>query len=218
MQADTHIGENTVEPALRKQYNVVMKLSDIEFRAMDSWWRKWGQEHFELPVFQRLGLSIKDKDVLEIGCGNGYGALLINQYAPHSYVGLDVMEEQIARARQRYPQFTFLVQDATDLSQFANASQDVVIIFGVLHHIPEWRKVIDEIHRVLRPDGKFFVEEPRGMDVKLFDFIFRWGHPDSDFGVSRMEQYLSSHGFIVCKRQWTPLMTMVYAQPASHAL
>lgn len=189
-----------------------MKLSDIEFRAMDSWWRRWGQEHFELPAFQRLGLNIKDKDVLEIGCGNGYGAFLINKQSPRSYMGLDLMEQQIECARKRYPQFTFFVQDATDLSQFADASKDVVIIFGVLHHIPEWRKVIEEIKRVLRPNGSFFVEEPRGMDLKLFDFIFRWGHPDSDFGIIRMEEYLKSHGFTVKGRQWTPLMTIVHTQ------
>jgi ubiquinone/menaquinone biosynthesis C-methylase UbiE len=188
-----------------------MKLSDIEFRAMDSWWRRWGQEHFELPLFQQMGLDIRNKDVLEIGCGNGYGAHLIHQRAPRSYIGLDVMEEQIQKARKRYPYFNFLVQDATDLSQFEEASPDVVIIFGVLHHIPEWRKVIDEIKRVLKPGGSFFIEEPRGMDLKLFDFFFRWGHPDSDFGIQRMEQYLTSHGFKLCNKQWTPLMTMVRA-------
>jgi ubiquinone/menaquinone biosynthesis C-methylase UbiE len=188
-----------------------MKLSDIEFRAMDSWWRRWGQEHFELPLFGQLGLNLKGKDVLEIGCGNGYGASLINRQAPHGYVGIDVMEEQIEKARQRYPQFKFIVQDATDLGQFADASKDVIIIFGVLHHIPEWRKVIDEIHRVLKPNGSFFVEEPRGMDLKLFDFFFRWGHPDSDFGIDRMQYYLASHGFTIHNKRWTPLMTMVHA-------
>ncbi|MBN2118324.1 MAG: class I SAM-dependent methyltransferase [Anaerolineales bacterium] len=189
-----------------------MKLSDIEFRAMDSWWRKWGQAHFEIPLFQRMGLDIRDKDVLEIGCGNGHGAYLLNQGSPRSYVGLDVMEEQLEKARQRYPHYQFLVQDATDLSQFRKASRDVVIIFGVLHHIPEWRKVIDEIRGVLRPGGGFFVEEPRGMDLRLFEFFFRWGHPDSDFGVWRMEQYLRSRGFKICNKQWTPLMTMYRAE------
>ena len=189
-----------------------MKLSDIEFRAMDSWWRRWSQEHFEVPLFGRMGLSIRDKDVLEIGCGNGHGAYLLNQRSPRSYVGLDVMEEQIEKAHKCYPQFHFLVQDATDLSRFANASKDVVIIFGVLHHIPEWRKVIDEVQRVLRPGSSFFVEEPRGLDLKLFDFFFRWGHPDSDFGIQRMEQYLNSHGFAIQIKRWTPLMTMFHAQ------
>jgi ubiquinone/menaquinone biosynthesis C-methylase UbiE len=191
-----------------------MKLSDIEFRAMDSWWRRWGQEYFEIPVFQQLGLRIKDKDVLEIGCGNGYGAHLIHAHSPRSYVGLDVMEEQVLKARKRYPQFTFLMQDATDLSQFADASKDVVIIFGVLHHIPEWRKVIDEVRRVLKPNGSFFVEEPRGLDLRLFDFFFRWGHPDSDFGIRRMEEYLKSGGFSIHGKQWTPLMTMCHIKRA----
>ena len=189
-----------------------MKLSDIEFRAMDSWWRRWGQEHFEMPVLKRLGLDLKDKDVLEIGCGNGYGARLIHQRSPRSYVGIDVMEEQVKKARLRYPQYQFLIQDATDLSQFGNASKDVVIIFGVLHHIPEWRKVIDEIARVLKPNGgTFFLEEPRGTDLRLFDLFFRWGHPDSDFGLKVMEEYLKSRGFRF-QKQWTPLMTIYSSQ------
>ncbi|MGB8982256.1 MAG: class I SAM-dependent methyltransferase, partial [Anaerolineales bacterium] len=153
-----------------------------------------------------------DRDVLEIGCGNGHGAYLLNQGSPRSYVGLDVMEEQIAKARRRYPGYQFLVQDAADLSRFGEASKDLVIIFGVLHHIPEWRKVIDEVRRVLRPGGEFFVEEPRGLDLRLFDFFFRWGHPDSDFGIRHMEQYLTSSGFKICKKQWTPLMTMYRAE------
>jgi ubiquinone/menaquinone biosynthesis C-methylase UbiE len=189
-----------------------MKLSDIEFRAMDSWWRRWGQSHFELPLFQRMGLDVHDKDILEIGCGNGYGAYLLHQGLPHSYVGLDLMEEQIGKARQRYPQYQFLLQDATDLSQFREASKDVAIIFGVLHHIPAWRKVIDEIKCVLRPGGSFFVEEPRGVDLKLFEVVFHWEHPDSDFSINRMEEHLKSRGFEICNKQWTPLMTMYRVQ------
>jgi hypothetical protein len=71
--------------------------------------------------------------------------------------------------------------------------------------------VINEVGRVLRTGGSFFVEEPRGMDLKLFDFFFRWGHPNSDFGIQLMEQYLKSNGFTICNKQWTPLMTMFRA-------
>lgn len=187
-----------------------MKLSDVEFRAMQSLWRKWGQTYFELPLFKRMGLDIKDKDVLEIGCGNGYGGYLLNQLGPKSYIGLDLMEEQVEIARRKYSQYTYIVQDATDLSQFADASKDVVIIFGVLHHIPEWRKVLDEIARVLKPNGQLFLEEPRGVDVKFFDFLFRWGHPNSDFGLKFVEEHLKSRGFKF-QKQWTPLLTMYHA-------
>jgi len=186
-----------------------MKLSDIEFRAMNTWWRKWGQKHFELPIFQRLGLDIKDKDILEIGCGNGYGGYLLNQLQPKSYIGLDVMEAQIDIASRDYPQYQFILQDATDLSQFEDGSKDIVIIFGVLHHINKWRKTIDEIKRVLRQNGNLFLEEPRGVDIKLFDFFFHWGHPDNNFGLKALDEHLISHGFKF-KKQWTPLLTMYH--------
>ena len=104
-----------------------MKLSDVEFRAMDSWWRRWGQANFEVPLFQRMGLDLRNKDALEIGCGNGYGSDLLTRRAPRSYIGLDVMEEQIEKARKCYPDPQFLLQEATDLSQFADRSKDVVI-------------------------------------------------------------------------------------------
>ena len=160
-----------------------MKLSDIEFRAMNTLWRRWGHTYFEMPLFKRLGLDVKDKDVLEIGCGNGYGGYLLNQLRTKELYrfGCDGRTNR-NRPSGNIPQYQYLIQDGTDLSQFANTSKDVVIIFGVLHHIPEWRKVIDEIARVLKPNGSLFLEEPRGMDLKFFDFIFRWGHPDSDFG------------------------------------
>jgi ubiquinone/menaquinone biosynthesis C-methylase UbiE len=186
-----------------------MKLSTVEFLAMNTTWRRWGHKYFELPLFQHLGLDVKNKDVLEIGCGNGYGGYLLNQLKPGSYIGLDVMEEQIEIARAHFPNYKFIVQDASDLSQFADASKDIIIIFGVLHHIPEWRKTIDEIARVLKPDGSLFLEEPRGLDIKFFDFFFRWGHPNTDFGLNVLDSHLLSRGFQF-KKQWTPLLTMYH--------
>lgn len=187
-----------------------MKLSTPEFRAMQSLPRKLGQKYFELPMFKRIGLNLLGKDVLEIGCGSGYGAFLLNQLEPKSYIGLDVMEEQIGLAKNKYPQFDFIVRDAEDLSQFENNSKDVVVIFGVLHHIPNWRKTLDEIKRVLKPNGSLFLEEPRGVDIKVFDMFFRWAHPETDFGLSVMEEYLSKKEVNITHKQWTPLLTMAH--------
>lgn len=189
-----------------------MKLSAPEFRAMQSLPRKLGQRFFEMSIFRQMGLDLQNKDVLEIGCGSGYGAYLLNQLEPKSYIGLDVMEEQIKLARTKYPQYSFLLQDAADLSQFASASKDVVIIFGVLHHIPDWRKTIDEITRVLKPGGSLFLEEPRGVDIKAFDFLFRWGHPDIDFGLKVLDEHLAKRGMTIVHKQWSPLLTMYHVR------
>lgn len=188
-----------------------MKLSDIEFRAMNTWWRRWGHQYFELQMFQRFGLNVKGKDGLEIGCGNGFSGYMFNQFEPKSYIGLDMMEEQIEIVRRNYPQYSFIVHDAADLSQFADTSKDVVIIFGTPHHMPEWRKVLDEITRVLKPNGILFLEEPRDLDVKFLDFFFRWEHPDNDFGLKAMEEQLKSEGFQF-NTQWTPLLTVYHCR------
>lgn len=185
-----------------------MKLSIHEFRAMQSFPRKLGQRFFEMPMFRQMGLNIQNKDILEIGCGSGYGAYLLNQLHPKSYIGVDVMTEQVELARRNYPQFQFLIQDAEDLSQFENKSKDVVIIFGVLHHIPNWRKTIDEVIRILKPNGDIFLEEPRGVDIKAFDFFFRWGHPDTDFGLKALDEYLAIRGLKIVNKRWSPLLTM----------
>jgi ubiquinone/menaquinone biosynthesis C-methylase UbiE len=187
-----------------------MKLSAPEFRAMQSLPRRLGQRFFEMTMFRQMGLDLQNKDVLEIGCGSGYGAYLLSQLQPKSYIGLDVMTEQVELARRNYPQFQFLIQDAEDLSQFENESKDVVIIFGVLHHIPNWRKAIDEIIRVLKKDGSLFLEEPRGVDIKVFDAFFRWGHPNTDFGLNALDEYLSKQGLKIVNKSWTPLLTMYH--------
>ncbi len=189
-----------------------MKLSTPEFRAMQSLPRKLGQRFFEMTMFRHMGLDLQNKDVLEIGCGSGYGAYLLNQLRPKSYIGLDVMTEQVELARKKYPQFKFLIQDAEDLSQFENESKDLVIIFGVLHHIPNWRKAIDEITRVLKPNGSLFLEEPRGVDIKVFDAFFRWGHPNTDFGLNALDKYLAERKLKIVNKRWTPLLTMVHTR------
>lgn len=189
-----------------------MKLSTREFLAMQSLPRRLGQRYFELPLFRRMGLNLRGKSVLEIGCGSGYGAFLLNQLGPKSYIGLDLMEEQVVLARKAYPQVDFRAQDAADLGQFPASSLDAVIIFGVLHHIPAWRAAIDEIARVLKPGGVFFLEEPRGVDIKFFDFFFRWGHPNTDFGLGVLEEHLKRCRLQICRRQWTPLLTMYHTR------
>ncbi len=75
------------------------------------------------------------------------------------------------------------------------------MIFGILHHIPVWRKVLEECHRVLRGEGRVFLEEPSGAAVKLWDSIFHWGHPEEGrFSWRDFEDHLTQIGFAVKRR------------------
>ena len=170
---------------------------------MNSPVRRVLQRWVEFPLFRRLGLKGEAQDVLEIGCGSGYGAVLLGRLRPGSYVGIDLMPEQIelARARAGLPGAEFLVMDAAEMGRFGEASKDCIVMFGMLHHTRNWREVLRECHRVLRPGGTLFLEEPGGKAVRLWDKVFQWGHPvEASFGLRELEEQLRGGGFKIVKR------------------
>ena len=143
------------------------------------------------------------QDILEVGCGVGYGAVLISTLHPRSYVGIDLMPEMIDLAKKQsgLENAEFCVMDAADMGEFPDQSRDVVVIFDILHHIPEWRQVLRECHRVLRVGGKLFLEEPSATAIRLWDTIFHWNHPtDALFSRRELEDRLREVGFVINRR------------------
>ena len=174
-----------------------MELSNIEFRIMNSPARRFIQRKVELPIFKSIIQIGPDKDILEIGCGSGYAAALLQYLKPRSYIGIDLMPEQIELARKRnIPNAEFMVADATKLGTISDKSKDLVVIFGILHHVPTWKGVLNESYRALKTGGKLYAEEPDGKKVMLWDKIFKWGHPkEALFSLEELEEHLALIGF-----------------------
>jgi len=189
-----------------------MRLSDAEFNAMNSATRRMLQRCVEWPVFKQMGLrDCRGKDVVEIGCGSGYGAWLISSLGPRSYVGLDVMQEQIAIAERRgLPNARFFVADATGIAALEDACADFVVIFGVLHHVMAWPQAVAECRRLLRPGGMLLVEEPDAGLLHGWDRVFRWNHPREGFSLAGLERELNSDGLRLERRLKLPGVFGVY--------
>jgi ubiquinone/menaquinone biosynthesis C-methylase UbiE len=161
--------------------------------------RRLIQRRIELPQFEALGLDAAGKDVLEVGCGSGYGAVLLSTQGPRSYHGIDLMSEQIALTEGwALPTASFSVMDASRLDAFATESFDLAVVFGILHHIPRWREALAEAHRVLRPTGQLFIEEPDMRAIRVWDRVLHWGHPqEAAFSREHVEEELERLGFTI---------------------
>ena len=109
----------------------------------------------------RLARSKAGK-VLEIGCGQGAGAKIIyDLLSPEQYVGIDLDPRMIRRAKRRVsnlPNATFIEGDVSSL-EFPDASFDLVVNFAILHHVPDWRNALAEVHRTLKVGGEFLFED-----------------------------------------------------------
>ncbi len=105
--------------------------------------------------------------IFEPGIGTGRIALPIVQRG-YSYTGIDIskqMMEELRRKLDGIPNKLHLVQgDATSLP-FEDHSFDVALTVHLLHLVAEWRKVLSEIRRVLKPEGLFLYTHGRMRDA-----------------------------------------------------
>jgi ubiquinone/menaquinone biosynthesis C-methylase UbiE len=96
------------------------------------------------------------KDVLEIGVGMGADHAEWAKSQPRSLTGIDLTPRAIEHTRQRLAIYGFKsdlrVGDAESLP-FRDESFDVVYSWGVLHHSPNTSQAVQEVFRVLRPNG-----------------------------------------------------------------
>jgi 2-polyprenyl-3-methyl-5-hydroxy-6-metoxy-1,4-benzoquinol methylase len=129
-------------------------------------------EIYNQPEQSRLHASLKEamglilcgemktrKRVLDLGCGAG-------NLTDHlvclgaEVIASDVSPSFLTQIRQRHPEsiVTTLQLNGNDLTNIEDESLDMVAIYSVLHHIPDYLRIIDECMRVLEPGGILYLD------------------------------------------------------------
>jgi len=100
------------------------------------------------------------KDVLDIACGEGYGSSLLSTVA-NSVVGIDIDPDTVAFAQRLYSheKLRFKRGDAVAIDM-PDQSLDVVVSFETIEHFAGQVEFVNEVRRVLRPNGLFIVSSP----------------------------------------------------------
>jgi len=103
---------------------------------------------------------LRDRHVLEIGCGTGFNTTYLAQQS-RSVLAIDGSAGMLAQARSKVaaPHVLLMRCDLQHAWPLADASMDLVICMLVLEHIPDVYAIFHEASRVLRPGGAFFVCE-----------------------------------------------------------
>jgi ubiquinone/menaquinone biosynthesis C-methylase UbiE len=119
----------------------------------------------ELRLFKDMlkghNVDIEGKEIMDAGCGSGYSSrLIMEEFRPSRLFAFDLMPEQIELARKNNPEIEFSIGSMTDIDA-EDESFDAAFVFGVLHHIKQWRTAVKDVVRVLKPRGVLLVEEPR---------------------------------------------------------
>jgi ubiquinone/menaquinone biosynthesis C-methylase UbiE len=173
-----------------------------------NWAERWAVNNPTRPIQQRLEIHWMKRRrplasgsvVLELGCGRGAGAAIIRkEFQPAVLQAMDLDLQMIRRGRTYLPvrermKISFYVADVMHIPA-RSGSLDAVFGFGVLHHVPNWQSALQEIVRVLKTGGVYYLEEiyPSLYQNLLTKHILL--HPTFNrFGSSDLKRSLSAAG------------------------
>jgi SAM-dependent methyltransferase len=153
-----------------------------------------------------IELTEKGASIADLGCGPGHVAAWI---ADHDIptVGIDLSAGMIKIGRERYPEVEFREGDLLALPASDAEFGSVIAFYSIIHlQASELPAAFTEVHRVLRPSGRFLVSFHVGSEVRhRSDW---WDHEvDVDFRFFEVEsvvETLESAGFVVEARLERP--------------
>ncbi|MFB7813638.1 class I SAM-dependent methyltransferase [Paenibacillus chitinolyticus] len=116
--------------------------------------------------------------ILDVGCGSGDLAAEITA-AGANPTGIDLSEEMVKRARQKYPELNIQVEDVCHYR--TEVPFDAVVSNAVLHWVKDAPAVARSIWLALREGGRFVAEFAGSGNVALL--------------TAAMEQALEEHGY-----------------------
>ena len=136
-------------------------------------------------------LDIKDKKVLDIGCGDG-GISVAFALRGADIVGIDLdpdrIETSVLRAKDHRVDVKFFIDNAEKMSLNDN-SFDVVVCNALIEHVFNPEKLAREIGRVLKTGGILFLDTPSRYSVLQLISDTHYGL----FGISIMPRWLAAY-------------------------
>lgn len=183
-----------------------MLLNRVEKLMMNNPLRAAVQRRFEAGRLLAMGGPATGERCLEIGCGRGVGTeIVLERFGAAEVDAFDLDPDMVEQARARLgadPRVRLWVGDTTDIDA-PDGSYDAVFDFGIVHHVPDWRRALAEVHRVLRPGGRFYAEEVLARFIHHPVWRRLLEHPQEDrFDAAGFAHGLEGQGFrLVASRE-----------------
>jgi len=125
-------------------------------------------------AYQFAGKYCKDKYILDYGCGPGYGTALLSKVAT-KIIGVDISRKVINCCNTTYRSHKTLFKKIYPSCRlpFEDKFFDIIVSFHVIEHIPNVRRYLLELKRVLKDRGILLITTPNKVH-RLLPFQKPW--------------------------------------------
>lgn len=110
----------------------------------------------QMDIYKALAPHMRDKRVLDVGFGFGFGALQFTPYAA-SVTGVELDNEAVNFANATIPGVRWEWGDIQRGVHYLGSDYDAVVMIEVLEHISEWQLALLNVQDVLKPGGLFYI-------------------------------------------------------------
>ncbi len=108
----------------------------------------------------------RGRRVLDVACGEGYGAWLMHQWGAAQVVGIDISQDAIRIAERHFGAAGILFEqgDALALDSIPGFDDgfDIVVSFETIEHVDQPRRLLDVLKNLVAPGGVILVSCPNG--------------------------------------------------------
>jgi ubiquinone/menaquinone biosynthesis C-methylase UbiE len=155
------------------------------------------------------------REVLDAGCGVGYGSAMLADAGATRVIGIDVDDAVVADASSRYADRKVVEFRQGDLRElpFDDSSFDLVVCFEAIEHIDRQDAALDELRRVLRGEGHLLLSSPNRE-------VYPPGNPHHvhEYAPEELEEALRARfGVVELWRQHTWLASLLMDDGAASA-
>lgn len=110
----------------------------------------------EIPPMLK-GIATSSKNILDLGCGEGeIIRAILTKFPKKEIIGVDISPRRISLLKRMFPNKKFICEDVVNTSLKDNLF-DLIICTQVIEHVENEKKLIEEIYRLLKPDGKAYI-------------------------------------------------------------
>ncbi len=194
-----------------------------EFYETSETYKQLLDAHDEVYLRHYVELVIRhaspDSKILDLGCGNGISARLLNE-ANFDVVGTDISPLFLKEARKWVnPKLQYHVCDVVELP-FESESFDVICSNELIEHLPDVETALTEMIRVVRKGGRIVLSGPNLCSplIPLFDWLSlmsgKSGRPVwGETKQQALKQFTRNCGLHLKKRFFTKSPQFIYREP-----